>query len=88
MPKVIFRMEIFKEGSVYVSLCPELNVSSFGETIEKAKKALVEAVEAFIETCEEMGTLAEVLEESGYHKRGSVWEPREPVVAEKMTVPA
>jgi hypothetical protein len=34
-----------------------VNVSSFGETVE-------EAIEAFIEECQELGTLEEVLEES------------------------
>jgi len=28
------RIEVFKEGDVYVALSPELNVSSFGETID------------------------------------------------------
>lgn len=88
MAKVVFRIEIFKEGDTYVSLCPELNVSSFGDTIEQAKQSLIEAVEAFVETCEEMGTLSEVLEESGFHKAGDAWVPREPVVAQKATIPA
>ncbi len=48
MQKIIFRGEIFKEGDLYVSICPELNVSSFGETVEEAKHSLYEAVEAFI----------------------------------------
>jgi predicted RNase H-like HicB family nuclease len=88
MAKVVFRIEIFKEGDTYVSLCPELNVSSFGDTIEQAKQSLIEAVEAFVETCEEMGTLSEVLEESGFHKAGDAWVSREPVVAQKATIPA
>ncbi|MFW0860207.1 MAG: hypothetical protein AAGB97_08680 [Dehalococcoidia bacterium] len=48
MQKIIFRGEIFKEGDLYVSICPELNVSSFRETVEEAKHSLYEAVEAFI----------------------------------------
>ena len=51
------RIEIFKEGDVYVALSPELNVSSFGDTIEDAKKSIKEAIEAFVEECERMGTL-------------------------------
>ncbi len=66
--KLIFRAEFFQEDDVYVGLCPELNVSSFGENIEDAQRSLQEAVEAFIETCEEMGTLEEVLEEAGFLK--------------------
>jgi predicted RNase H-like HicB family nuclease len=67
--KIIYRAEFFREGDVYVGLCPELNVSSFGDNIEDAKSSLKEAIEAFIETCEEMGTLEEVLEEARFsHK--------------------
>ena len=51
------RVEIFKEDDVYVALSPELNVSSFGETIVEAKESIKEAVEAFLEECREMGTL-------------------------------
>jgi len=31
-----------------------LNVSSFGDTIEDAKKSVKEAIEAFVEACERM----------------------------------
>jgi len=80
LAKLIFRAEIFQEDNIYVGLCPELNVSSFGENIEAAQKSLQEAVEAFIETCEEMGTIEEVLEEAGFLKEKDAWFSREPVV--------
>jgi predicted RNase H-like HicB family nuclease len=60
------RVEIFKEDDVYVSLSPDLNVSSFGDTIDEAKESIKEAIEAFLEECLEMGTLDEVLEKSGF----------------------
>jgi len=41
---------IEREGSGYVSLCPELDVASQGDTIEKARANLVEAVQLFLET--------------------------------------
>ncbi|MCL4457025.1 MAG: type II toxin-antitoxin system HicB family antitoxin [Nitrospirae bacterium] len=62
------KIEVFKEDDIYVALAPELNISSFGETIEDAKKSLKEAIEAFIEECERMGSLGEVLEESDFQK--------------------
>ena len=49
-----------------MGLCPELNVSSFRESIEEAKDSLQEAVEAFVEECEAVGTLEEVIEEAGF----------------------
>jgi predicted RNase H-like HicB family nuclease len=80
------RIEIFKEGDVYVALSPELNVSSFGETIEDAKKSVREAIEAFVEECERMGTLEEVLEESGLIKVDDSWESRKPVSEESLAI--
>ena len=67
-PSVLFRMEMFREGDRYVSLCPELNVSSFGDTEAEAEAAIKEAVRLFVEQCDEMGTLAEVLEEAGFER--------------------
>jgi len=82
--KISVRIEIFKEGDVYVALSPELNVSSFGETVEDAKKSIKEAIEAFIEECERMGTLEDVLEESGFSKANDSWASRKPVAEEDL----
>jgi predicted RNase H-like HicB family nuclease len=41
---------IEKEGSGYVSLCPELDIASQGDTIEQARDNLKEALELFFET--------------------------------------
>jgi len=38
-----------KEGDGYVSLCPELDVASQGNTVEEATANLKEAVELFLE---------------------------------------
>ena len=38
-----------KEGDMYVSLCPELDVASQGVTVEEATANLKEAVELFLE---------------------------------------
>jgi predicted RNase H-like HicB family nuclease len=84
--RIVFRAEFFREGELYVGLAPELDVSSFGETIEEAKRSLQEAVEAFIEECEAMGTLVEVLEEAGFGRSGDLWLPRQPLVAELLSV--
>jgi len=68
--EINFTTQIWREGKMYVSYCPELDVSSCGKTPEKAKKNLLEAVEAFLEETKEMGTLKEVLRESGFVKEG------------------
>lgn len=88
MIKIVFRAEVFKEGDVYVALCPELNVSSFGDTVDEAKKSLLEAVEGVLEECERMDTVNEVLEESGFVNKNGTWVIREPIAKETMTVSA
>jgi len=80
------KCEIFQEDDLYVGICPELNVSSFGETIEEAKASLKEALMAFLEECEEMNTLQEVLQEAGFIQENNVWLPRKPVVSELMAI--
>jgi len=44
---------IEREGDGHVSLCPELDVASQGETIEEAHANLIEALELFFETASE-----------------------------------
>ncbi|MHB8683650.1 MAG: type II toxin-antitoxin system HicB family antitoxin [Dehalococcoidia bacterium] len=41
---------IEREDKWYVALCPELDVASQGETIEEARRNLIEALELFFET--------------------------------------
>ena len=44
-----FLAVIQKEGKCYVSRCPELDITSQGETIEKAIENLKEAIELYLE---------------------------------------
>ncbi len=41
---------IEREGNGYVSLCPELDIASEGNTIEEARLNLQEALELFFES--------------------------------------
>ena len=41
---------IEREGDGYVSLCPELDIASQGETVAEARENLREALELFFET--------------------------------------
>ncbi|MBF0203389.1 MAG: type II toxin-antitoxin system HicB family antitoxin [Desulfamplus sp.] len=41
---------IEREGNGYVSLCPELDIASQGDTINDARENLREALELFFET--------------------------------------
>ena len=40
---------IEREGNGYVSLCPQLDIASQGDTIEEARENLREALELFFE---------------------------------------
>ena len=71
--KVMYRLEIFQEGDLYVGVCPELNVSSFGDDPEDTGRSLHEAVEAFLETCHDLGTVEDVLEESDFCREEGIW---------------
>jgi len=48
-----FTAVIERENDGYVSLCPELDIASQGDTIEEAKANLTEAIELFLESADE-----------------------------------
>lgn len=88
--EINFTTQIWKEGKMYVSYCPELDVSSCGRTVEKARKNLLEAVEGFLEEAKKMGSLGEILRESGFVKEGQKkWKAPEwiSLEREKLLIP-
>ena len=70
MSRVMYRAEVFRDGDVYAGLCPELSVSSFGDSPQEATASLQEAVQLFLDGCTSLGTLEEVLKESGFRLIG------------------
>ena len=66
MVPIEFDMVIFKEGETFVAYCPELDVSSCGESSDQARQHLRTAMRLFLEESERMGTLADLLTEAGY----------------------
>jgi predicted RNase H-like HicB family nuclease len=77
--RVEYTMQIWKEGNQYVAHTMPLDVMSAGPSPEAAREALDEAVRLFLLTAQDHGTLQEVLAESGYELRDSVW-PSPPLV--------
>ncbi len=53
-PKKVIELTaiIEREGSGYVSLCPELDIASQGDSIEEARRNLREAIELFYESAD------------------------------------
>ena len=66
--EIEFTGRILRERRTFIAHAVELDVSSCGGTKEKALRNLKEAVRLFLEEAEKMGTLEQILEESGYSK--------------------
>ena len=49
----VFTAIIEHEGDGYTALCPELDIASQGDSVEEARKNLIEAIELFFETASE-----------------------------------
>ena len=47
-----FTALIEREENGYVSLCPELDIASQGNTVEEARNNLIEAIELFFEVAD------------------------------------
>jgi predicted RNase H-like HicB family nuclease len=50
VPSSSFTAIIEREDTLYVALCPELDIASQGNSVENALENLKEAVELFLET--------------------------------------
>jgi predicted RNase H-like HicB family nuclease len=87
MQLVPYTSELFEEDGQVVSVCRELNVSSYGDTASEAIDSLKEAVTLFLEECQRMGTLHTVLEEAGYSRKpgdSTRWVYRKPIQVNKL----
>jgi len=87
MIQIEFDMIAFKERANYVAYCPELDISSCGNTVEQAKEMLKSAIRLFLEEAEKMGTLEDILEEANYKKDTSgKWLPPRLVATELISL--
>ncbi|GHT14235.1 hypothetical protein FACS1894170_11050 [Planctomycetales bacterium] len=59
-------LSLWKEGNVYVSFTPALDLSSCGDTKDDALKNISEAAALFFQTAEERDCLQELLEDFGW----------------------
>ncbi len=84
--EIAFTTQVWKEGKMYISYAKELEVCSCGKTVKEAKINLVEAVECFLETAEEMGTLDQLLEEAGFLRGKRIWKAPEIISTERTSI--
>lgn len=70
MPRVYFHLSLpaktRKKASIYISSCAVLDIHSQGYSEKESRENLIEAVQLFITTCFERGTLDQVLKECGF----------------------
>ncbi len=86
IPKLTFTVQVFREGRTYVAYNPELDVSSCGDTIERARHNLSDAVKGFLLSARKHGTLAEILEEAGYVLKKKQWYDPELRVLDRFSL--
>lgn len=72
--------ELWREGNMYVSYCPELDIASCGESVEQAKKNLKEAILINLEEAQKLGTLSTLLQEAGFDENQDVLALRKELV--------
>jgi predicted RNase H-like HicB family nuclease len=60
-----FTVRILKEDGTFIAHVPELDVSSCGDTETDARRNIAYAVQGFLETARELGTLNDILQEAG-----------------------
>ena len=67
-----------------MAYCPELVITGFGDTADEARGALRSEISAYLEDCEELGILDDVLIDAGFYDDDEVWmsslvtPPKEP----------
>jgi predicted RNase H-like HicB family nuclease len=67
--RVRMPVKVQKKKKWVLASCPVLDIHSQGETEEKAKKNLAEAISLFLISCFERGTLDAVLKNCGFKPR-------------------
>ena len=73
MDRIVYEIEAVRTASGWEARCPELEVTAFGDIQEDARTALRRQVADYLEDCEEMGVLEEVLIEAGFYDNGEAW---------------
>jgi predicted RNase H-like HicB family nuclease len=80
-------VRIWREGKRFIAHALPLDVSSAGDSAESARLALQEAIELFISTARDNGTLNDVLEECGYVLQNGRWVAPQIVAQQQESLP-
>ena len=79
-----YTVELWREGPSFVARAMPLEVMSCGTTARAARDNLQEAVNLFVLTAAEHGTLPDILRECGYRKLRGVWHAPRLLVREQV----
>ena len=71
--RVVYQVEESQSGKTHQAYCPELILLGFGDTREEAKEALQTEVMSYLEDCDWLGILEDVLIEAGFYDDGDRW---------------
>jgi predicted RNase H-like HicB family nuclease len=85
--EIQFTSQVFKEDETFVAHTPEMDISSCGDTEQKALENLKEAVTLFLEEADKMGTLNQILEEAGFFKHDDKLEGPTFVSTQRISLP-
>jgi predicted RNase H-like HicB family nuclease len=84
--EIQFTTQVSKEGKTFVAHTPELDLSSCGDTEQKALENLNEAVTLFLEEADKLGMLNQILEEAGFLKHGNTLEGPEFIGTQRISL--
>ena len=73
----MYQIQESRWGVAYQAFCPELIITGFGDSAEAARDALRVQVSAYLEDCDGLGVLEEVLIEAGFYDNGENWVSNE-----------
>jgi predicted RNase H-like HicB family nuclease len=86
MDRIVYQIEESRDGKAHTAYCPELVITAFGDSSEEAKGNLRAEISRYLEDCQELGILDEVLIEAGFYDNDEVWmssrvvPPKEPEI--------
>ena len=70
--EIVTTAEIWREGNMYTSYCPEMDVASCGHNPDEAKRNLQAVILIQLEETKRMGTLEDLLSQAGYTREGDL----------------
>lgn len=62
---IVLAVNILEENGQYTAVCKQLDVATFGSTVEEAYENIINAVQVYLDGLEEEGLMYEVFEEKG-----------------------